>query len=161
MTPVESRNGKPTQYYADELQTSANLKDRYDNALEPFRAVAPSPTLGMDHEAYSRKAGNAARKVLPPVHELKNVDFRDLPRSALGNFTERMISAVSDAAFDPSTVAPGNFREIAMRDADNNMLEKRFIGPTSFVVGMQRPSRRVAAIRAPLTENLIRRGQIG
>jgi hypothetical protein len=161
--PIEARNGRPTAAsIAGELDTAATLKDAYDRALEPFKAVAPSPVVGQDDfTSYARKAGDAARKILPEVSELKRVRFADLPQSALRNFTERMLAEVQNAAMDPETVEPGRFREITLRDADNNFVERKFIGPTSFVRDFSLPSRRVSAINAPMQQNLLTQHRFG
>lgn len=143
---VDERGRTVVGRYTGELQTSANLKDRLDEALQPFRAEAPAPELGESYGQYARRAGDLARRVLPPIHELKRVPFSQLPDSALPQFVERLIGSVAEAAWDSRTVDPGSYREIKTVDANSGMKATVFIAPRSFVHDLALPARRVARI---------------
>jgi hypothetical protein len=57
-------------------------------------------------------------------------------------FEPDLLQAVQRAAYDASSVPPGQFRKVVELDG-NGMKMVRWIGPESFVKQMTRPGRRV------------------
>jgi hypothetical protein len=142
-----------------DLRTKAGIWENFNAALAPFKAEAPQGELGESVVAYQRRVSNLARRVLPPSHELKKIEFTRVPSGpALDNLSDEMLKALSKVAWDPSTVerVPDGespvYRVIETVDKNTNMAQRHFVGSQSFVkdfaVGW-RPGRRVERIVAP------------
>jgi hypothetical protein len=127
------------------MQSSARIyQKRYDDALSPWDMRAPGPTLGEDITDYRAKLAILAKKQLPPDHAMRKVQYRRLDSDVFDNFEPQLLQAVRQAAYDPATVPPGEFRVVPQIDS-NGMKINTFIGPESFVKAMGRPGRRVVS----------------
>jgi hypothetical protein len=127
------------------MQASARVyQQRYDDALSPWDVRAPGPTLGEDITEYRAKLAILAKKQLPPDHAMRKVQYRRLDTDIFDNFEPQLLQAVQRAAYDASTVPPGQFRKVVEVD-NNGMKMVRWIGPESFVKAMTRPGRRVVS----------------
>jgi hypothetical protein len=125
------------------MQSSARVyQERYDNALSPWDMRAPAPVLGEPITEYRAKLAILAKKQLPPDHQLRKVQYRRMDTAIFDNFEPDLLQAVSRAAYDASTVPPGQFRKVVEADT-NGMKMVRWVGPESFVKAMGRPGRRV------------------
>jgi hypothetical protein len=109
---------------------------------------APAPVLGEDITEYRQRLAILAKKQLPVDHELRKVTYRRLDSAILDNFEPQLLQAVQRAAYDPTSVPPGEFRRVTELDGNGNRIVK-FIGPQSFVKDMGRPGRRVVSFQTP------------
>ena len=126
-------------------QQSARLfQERYERALEPWNRRAPSPVLGQSVDSYRRETLVQMKRLLPDDHELRNIQVRRMPSDALDVFDGQLCQACRQEAYNPNTVAPGDFRIVPEVDS-NGMKMNRFVGPESFVKQMGRPGRRVVS----------------
>ena len=124
-------------------QSSARLyQEKFDRALEPWGRRAPGPVLGESVDHYRRETLVQMKRLLPDTHELRNIQVRRMPDDALTVFEPQLVSAVRAEAFNPNTVAPGEFRQVVDVDG-NGMRSHVFIGPEHFTKQMTRPGRRV------------------
>jgi hypothetical protein len=130
----------------DHFQASRRYQEYFDSALRHVGVRAPAPVLGQSVNDYRRETlRTLKRTMLPQNHNLAQVNCRGLPTDALGAIEPQMIRACVDAANDPSTVPPGEFRQIEERDETGSLRVIRFVGPESFVKQMGRPGRRVVS----------------
>jgi hypothetical protein len=88
------------------------------------------------------------KRLLPDDHELRNIQVRRMPSDALEVFDPQLCDACRKEAYNPATVAPGEFRIVPEVAADGMKVIK-FIGPESFVKAMTRPGRRVLSFNTP------------
>jgi hypothetical protein len=144
-----------TQRVNGALATNAETRDYFNSILEPFTAVVRDPRPGETVADYSRAAANQARRVLPPASPLAKLDFREVPQSALGNLVGELKNAVSAAVYDGSTLPPGQFRTVNIRDVHGGVRETIFVGSRPFTDQFKQPSRLVRAINAPAVTNLL------
>ena len=127
------------------MQASGRVyQERADNALEPWDQRAPHPVLGEPIDKYRRDLCVKLKHMLPENHELRKVQFRRMDDYVLGNFEPQLYKAVRDAAHDPSTVPPGQFRRVVEIDQGGTKMVK-WIGQESFVKDFTRPGRRVTS----------------
>jgi hypothetical protein len=125
------------------MQASARIyQQRYDDALSPWDMRAPAPVLGEPITEYRAKLAILAKKQLPPDHQLRKVQYRRMDTDIFDNFEPDLLQAVQRAAYDASSVPPGQFRKVTEVDS-NGMKMVRWVGPESFVKQMTRPGRRV------------------
>ena len=130
-----------------QMQRSARvIQERADEALMPWDIRAPAPVLGESFDSYRRNVAVKLKKLLPADHQLRKVQFRRMDDYVLGNFEPQLYKAVRDAAHDPSTVPPGEFRKVIETDQGGTRFTK-WIGQESFVKAMGRPGRRVVSFR--------------
>ncbi|WP_296708275.1 hypothetical protein [Rhodoblastus sp.] len=154
MKIVDATDGKilPTTI---ENFTTGEIRDAYNRSIEALDRVVPEPTIGESTLSYARRAANAAKRALPRADPLSRLDFAEVPDSALRTLSNELLRNISTAVLDPETTAPGELRMVPIRNTENNLVERRFIGRDSFVKGLGLPSRRVTAINAPARENLM------
>jgi hypothetical protein len=124
-------------------QNSARVyQQRYDDSLAPWNMRAPAPVLGQDVSEYRWKLARLAKKQLPEDHEYRQIQYQQLEKDAFDILEPRLLRAVSQEAYNPNNVPPGQFRVVPEVDA-NGLKTNRFIGQESFVKAMGRPGRRV------------------
>jgi len=124
------------------------VQERADESFSPWGFRAPGPTLGEDPDEYRRKLLIMAKKQLPTDHKLRAVQIRQLRADALGVFEPQIYSACKAAAYDATSVPPGDLRRVEEIDPQNGMKIVKFIGQHSFVRDMGRAGR-LAKIRDP------------
>ena len=128
-----------------QMQRSARvIQERADEALMPWDIRAPAPVLGESFDSYRRNVAVKLKQLLPKNHELRKVQFRRMDDYVLANFEPQLYKAVRDAAHDPSTVPPGQFRRVVEIDQGGTKMVK-WIGQESFVKDFTRPGRRVTS----------------
>jgi hypothetical protein len=88
------------------------------------------------------------KRLLPDTHELRNIQVRRMPDDALTLFEPQLVSAVRAEAYNPATVASGEFRQVVDVDG-NGMRTHLFVGPEHFTKQMTRPGRRVLSFNCP------------
>jgi hypothetical protein len=131
------------------MQASARVyQQRYDDALQSWNLRAPAPVLGEPIAEYRAKLAILAKKQLPEDHEMRKVQYRRLDAAIFDNFEPQLLTAVSRAAYDPSSVPLGQFRIVPETDS-NGMRMNRFIGQEHFTKQMGRPGRRVVSFNTP------------
>jgi hypothetical protein len=127
------------------MQASARVyQKRYDDALSPWDVRAPAPILGEDITEYRARLAILAKKQLPEDHQMRKVQYRRLDTAVFDNFEPQLLTAVSRAAYDPTSVPLGQFRIVPEVDS-NGMRMNRFIGQEHFTKQMGRPGRRVVS----------------
>jgi hypothetical protein len=132
-----------------QVQSSARVyQQRYDDDLQPWNVRAPAPVLDEPIAEYRARLAIKAKRLLPEDHELRKVTYRRLDTAVFDRFEPQLLDAVQKAAYDASTVLPGQFREVVERDRNGHRMT-RFIGPQSFVREMGRPGRRVVSFLTP------------
>ena len=126
-------------------QASARIfQERADNALQLWNMRAPAPVLGQDVREYRRDLAVKLKKQLPENHKLRKVQYRGLDDQTLGVFEPQLFKAVRDAANDPSTVPPGEYRCVVEVNQGGTKIVN-WIGPRSFTDEFTRPGRRVVS----------------
>jgi hypothetical protein len=131
------------------MQASARVyQQRYDDALQSWNLRAPAPVLGEPISEYRAKLAILAKKQLPEDHEMRKVQYRRLDTAIFDNFEPQLLTAVSRAAYDPSSVPLGQFRIVPEVDS-NGMRMNRFIGQEHFTKQMGRQGRRVVSFNTP------------
>jgi hypothetical protein len=130
-------------------QASARVyQERYDSSLQPWDLRAPAPVLGEDISEYRARLAILAKKQLPEDHELRKIQYRRLDSRVFDNFEPQLLQAVQKAAYDATSVPPGQFRQITEVDGNGNKVVK-FVGPRSFVEDFKAPVRRVLSFQTP------------
>jgi hypothetical protein len=81
------------------------------------------------------------------VHDLYQVQFRQLKADALGVLEPQLLSAVVVEANNPAHVPLGELRKVEEIDQYGQVKTIKFIGRESFVKQMGRPGRRVVKFR--------------
>jgi hypothetical protein len=128
-----------------QVQASARIfQERADDALAPWDIRAPHPTLGQDIDTYRRNLDIMLKRQLPEEHQLRKVQYRRCDNATLDIFEPQLYRAVRDAANDPSTVPPGEFRRVVEVDQGGTKIVK-WIGQQSFVKQFTRPGRQVVS----------------
>jgi hypothetical protein len=128
-----------------QMQASARVyQERADNALMPWDIRAPAPVLGEDAATYRRDLAVKLKRMLPENHKLRKVQYRGLDDQTLGVFEPQLFKAVRDAANDPSTVPPGQYRRVVEINQGGTKIVN-WIGPRSFTDEFTRPGRRVVS----------------
>jgi hypothetical protein len=118
------------------------IQERADDALEPWGLRARGATLGEHPDQYRRDLLIQAKKLIPGDNELRHVQIRQLPRSALSQFEDMIYPAAKATAYSADSVPAGEMR--AIQETDGNGLKMiRWIGAECFVKSMGRPGRRV------------------
>jgi len=102
--------------------------------------------LGEDLARYRRDLAVKLKRELPEDHELRRVQYRRLDDATLSAFEPQLYAAVHKAAYDPSSVPPGEFRRVFEVDQGGTKIV-RWIGQESFVRQMGREGRRVVSFR--------------
>jgi hypothetical protein len=123
------------------------IQERADDAFSPWDMRARGPTLGEDPDRYRRDLLVQAKKLLPGDNELRHVQVRQLPSSALGQFEDLIYPAARAEAYKSSSVAPGDMRKVVEIDG-NGMKIIKWIGQRSFTDQFLQPGR-LARIRDP------------
>lgn len=115
-----------------------------DEKLRDVGVRAQAPATDQTAAQYLRAVGrNLKYGHLTPSHELYQVPFdKNLPNDVLYRLMPQLLDAVKQARNDPSTVEPGEFREIKTTDPRTGYTETRFVGPESLVKRMTNPGRR-------------------
>jgi hypothetical protein len=132
-----------------QVQSSARVyQARYDDALQPWDLRAPAPVLGEPIEEYRARLAILAKKQLPTDHELRKIQYRRLDSASFSSLEPQLLSAVQKAAYDATSVPPGQFRQVTELDRNGHKMV-RFIGQESFVKEMGRPGRRVVSFLTP------------
>jgi hypothetical protein len=131
------------------MQASARVyQQRYDDALQPWDLRAPAPVLGEDINAYRAKLAILAKHQLPENHQLRKIQYRRLDTPIFDNFEPQLLTAVQRAAYDATTVPPGQYRKVTEIASDGMKIVK-WIGQESFVKEFNRPGRRVVSFLTP------------
>jgi hypothetical protein len=127
------------------MQSSGRIfQERADSVLQPWDMRAPAPVLGQDIDTYRRDLDVKLKKLLPNNHELRKVQYQGLSNSALDALEPQLYAAVRQAAHNPSTVPPGEFRRVVEVGTDG-LKTVSFIGQRSFIHDFGRPGRRVVS----------------
>jgi hypothetical protein len=130
----------------DHLNAARRFQEYFDHTLRRIGMRAPQPVLGETCNHYRREALRTMKQTfLPQNHPLYQVQYRSLKADALAALEPQLLSAVVEEANNPSTVEPGQFRQIEEYDESGTVRSVKFIGPQSFVVGLGRPGRRVTS----------------
>jgi hypothetical protein len=126
-----------------QIQSAARVfQARADDAFSPWGFRAKEPTIGEDPDRYRRRLMIQAKNQLPDNHELRGITVNRLPADALEAYEPQFFKACKDAAFQPDTVSPGEFRQIEKINSENGYKERIFVGPECFVKQMNIPGRR-------------------
>jgi hypothetical protein len=116
----------------------------YDDTLRKVGMRAPEPTLGQTVNDYRRETLRTLKRTfLPPVHDLYQVQFRQLKADALQVFEPQLLSACVTEANNPAHVPLGELRKVEELDEYGKLKTIKWIGQESFVKAMGRPGRRV------------------
>jgi hypothetical protein len=116
----------------------ATSRSRPNEALRNIGARAPQPTLGQSVNDYRRETLRTIKRTFLQNHELGKINCRGLASDALGVFEPQLLAAAKVEAFNPASVAPGEFRMITKRDPNNGQEVRDFIGPRHFTWDMTR-----------------------
>jgi hypothetical protein len=131
------------------MQASARVyQQRYDDALQPWDLRAPAPVLGEPITDYRARLAILAKKQLPEDHQLRKITYRGLDTAIFDNFEPQLLQEVQRAAYDATSVPPGQFRKVT-EIATDGMKVVKWIGQESFVKDMGRPGRRVVSFQTP------------
>jgi hypothetical protein len=135
--------------------TQAEVVDfrvRADEALAPYGDVKTQPpVLGEDATAYKRRIIAHLQNRLPSSHELYPLALGHVSGDALDVFANQVIQAAHQYAYDPSSVPRGELRARDMSDPKTGLKITGFIGPDSFIKGMNQSGRKVLRIVNPKT----------
>jgi hypothetical protein len=123
------------------------IQERADDAFSPWDFRAPAPVLGCDPDTYRRDLLIKAKRLLPGDNELRHVQVRQLPSSALGQFEDLIYPAARAEAYNATSVSPGEMRKVTEIDG-NGMKVVKWIGQRSFTDQFLQPGR-YAKIRDP------------
>jgi hypothetical protein len=116
----------------------------YDETLRKVGMRAPEPTLGQTVNDYRRETLRTLKRTfLPQVHDLYQVQFRELKADALGVLEPQLLDAVVVEANNPVHVPLGELRKVEELDEFGKLKTIRWVGQESFVKQMMRPGRRV------------------
>jgi hypothetical protein len=126
------------------LAASRIYQARYDSAFEPWGISARQIRSDEDIDHYRRDLAVAAKRLLPPDHQLARVQYRQQADSVLDNFEPMLLSAVKQHAHANDTV-PFDLplREVPVVDPNTGQKIKTFVGERSFVHDFKAPVRRV------------------
>ena len=132
------------------LQQHASARvyqERFDSALEGWGVRARAPTLGEDIDHYRREELIRVKKLLPENHELRKVQIRALPDTALDAFEPQILKAARDTSRRADSVpVDAPLRRVEHTDG-NGMKVVDFIGQRSFIHDFNRQGRRVVSFR--------------
>ena len=98
----------------EHLARSRQWQEHYQRELENYGGgQVPAPVYGESTNAYRRKMCVLfKRQFLPQEHPLYGVQYKGLPSDALEPFETKLIDACKSEAYNPSTVPPGELRQI-------------------------------------------------
>ena len=89
----------------------------YDETLRKVGMRAPEPTLGQTVNDYRRETLRTLKRTfLPQVHDLYQVQFRELKADALGVLEPQLLDAVVVEANNPVHVPLGELRKVEELD---------------------------------------------
>jgi hypothetical protein len=129
------------------MQASARTyQTRYDDAFAVWDMRAPGPIVGETPDAYRTRLAILAKKQLPPDHQYRKMQWKQLDADAFAVMEPQLLREVKQEALNPMTVPLGQFRMVPEIDS-NGLKMHRFIGQESFVKAMGRPGRRVKSFR--------------
>ena len=122
--------------------TARSFQSRADDALEPWGLRARAPVLGENLDTYRRDLLVQCKRQLPDSSELRQVQVRALPDSALPQFERMIYDGCKSAAHLPDSVPEGQLRRI--EDVDRNGLKIiKWVGNHHFVKDFTIPGRKV------------------
>jgi hypothetical protein len=81
--------------------------------------------------------------------EYREVQYRQLETDAFDILEPRLLRAVRQAAYDPTSVPIGQFRRVVEHDPNNGQKMVKFIGQRSFIDDFKAPVRRVISFLTP------------
>src|SRR5882757_2217728 len=97
----------------DHFDASRKFQAYYDETLRRVGMRAPEPVLGQTVNHYRRETlRNLKRTFLPPVHDLYQVQYRQLKADALGVLEGQLLQACVVEANNPIHVPVGELRKI-------------------------------------------------
>src|SRR5262249_44017605 len=122
------------------------VKHRHGQTLRKVGMRAPEPTLGQTVNDYRRETLRTLKRTfLPQVHDLYQVQFRELKADALGVLEPQLLDAVVVEANNSVHVPLGELRKVEELDEFGKLKTIKWIGQESFVKQMGRPGRRVTS----------------
>jgi hypothetical protein len=129
----------------EHFDAARRFQEFYDHALRKVGMRAPEPILGQTCNDYRRETlRNLKRTFLPPVHDLYQVQYRQLKADALQILEPQLLSAVVVEANNPAHVPPGELKKIERLDEYGKVKTIDWIGQESFVRQLMRPGKRMA-----------------
>jgi hypothetical protein len=130
--------------------TARAYQSRCDDSVQPWGIRAPALVAGAPLDDYRRDLLILAKKRLPEDHELRRVQVRQLPDSALPVFEDKIYAVCKASAMRPDSVPPGELRRV--EEVDRNGLKViKWIGQRCFTDQFTQPGRSVR-IRSPATD---------
>ena len=131
----------------EHFDASRKFQAYYDEVLRKVGMRAPEPTLDQSVNDYRRETLRTLKRTfLPPVHELYQVQYRQLKADALGVLEKQLLDACVVEANNPAHVPPGELRKVEEFDQYGQVKTINWIGGESFVKAMGRPGRRVKSL---------------
>jgi hypothetical protein len=128
----------------DEHAAFADTQARADTVFNGFGQRAPRPLEGEGLLDYRRRL---ATKLKSHSSIWKGVKLSALPEEAFGIAEGQIYSDAAVAAANPVDLGAGELRMVTKIDPTTGVRSNVFYGKESFVKGMGRPGRRVAAFR--------------
>jgi hypothetical protein len=135
----------------DQLNKCRQKYAYYDEELRDYGARPPEPIMGQSKRGYQRKAlGTMQRIGIPQIDKLSVIDLNKLDGATIDALEPQILQACKNFAEDPSTVLPGEFRQVKVHNPYTGRVDAiKFIGPESFVKQFARPGRPVKSFWAP------------
>jgi hypothetical protein len=138
----------------DHFRASTQYQERYQSTVgDKVGFNVPAPTLGESVNTYRCKVlRDLKHQFLPKNNQYYKINYlRDLRNDSttLNIIEPQILAEVLAQAQNPANVPPGEMRKVIEVNPDNGMKMVKWIGQTSFVVGMGQPPRRVISFRTP------------
>ena len=105
----------------DHFERAREFQAYYDRAMQEVGSKIPSPSLGQTTNEYRRETLHALKRaLLPPIHELAKVDYRNLDSQSLKNLEPLCLEACKAERVNPRHVPPGTLKPIKVTNPYSN-----------------------------------------
>jgi hypothetical protein len=144
------REAARAQRMRDNAEARREIAARYDSAYRSFGTMVPEPADDEAPSAYRKRLYNRLARRLAPDHQLAQLRADDFGSQAVvfDNFEQQLLEAARREGERPSLQnLPADGSMISrVRGDDSNSKAIEWYGTESFIKGLSRPGRKVAAI---------------
>jgi hypothetical protein len=128
---------------------------RWDTTFAALGRSAPAQRADESSTNYLRRLSRVGRKYIPAGEPIAQVNFSELPDSAVPKYSELMREAVTRNMTRVDNMPhDGSYRTVLVTDDNTGRQIKTFYRPRPFTDDFVQPCRRVVRIAAPATNAL-------
>jgi hypothetical protein len=121
------------------------IQERWQSTFEKIDRSCPARRADEASVDYLRRLSVIGKRYLPKSEQIANVTFKTLPDDVVAKFSELVREAVERQVARTDNMSKGELRPVYEVDENTGSRIRKWIGPTSFVVDMGRPCRRVTS----------------